>query len=85
MRHKILSKSELIEFLDPPNNYPIMAANMLGISLKSLYLLSYKHNICFPRPPKGFNIFFREQLELQKKENKRFRARIKSIQNEQTN
>lgn len=79
MRHNLLTKEELTALLDPPNNYPIMAANMLGISLKSLYHLSYKHDLRFARPPKGFNIFFKEQLELQEAENKRFNKRTKEL------
>ena len=51
MRHKHMTRQELVELLDPPNTYPILAANILGISLKTLYKLSYKHDISFPRPP----------------------------------
>ena len=73
----MMSKQELIDYLEPEYTYAVIAANMLDISLSSLYKLSYKHDICFPRAPHGFNKLYTDWLVAQKTENIRFRERNK--------
>ncbi len=49
--------------LDSKSLYPIDAAKILGISMRTLYTLSYRYNIIFAKAPYGYNILSLKQNE----------------------
>jgi len=55
-KFKMGELKEKMYALDAKNLYPIDAAKILGISMRTLYTLSYRYNINFAKAPYGYNI-----------------------------